>query len=142
MSEKISAKVTGVRISPRKVGEVVSLIRGRTVADALVILQHTPRRAAKPVEKLIKSVQSNADSKGLLVDSLDISQISVGPGFTMKRFRPAARGRALPYRKRTSNISVEIEGALKPKKKTSSTAKPVAKVERKKTTSQSRKDKK
>lgn len=113
----ISARATGVRMSPRKVGEVASLIRGRSVADALVILEHTPRRAALPLVKLVKSAAANAENNHKMTrDSLSIEQISVGNGFSMKRFRPAAHGRALPYKKQTSNVSIEISGeAVKPK---------------------------
>ena len=51
----VKAVAKGVRMSPRKVREVASLVRGRTVADALTILSHTPRRAAGPVSKVIAS---------------------------------------------------------------------------------------
>ena len=49
--------VKGLRIAPRKVSLVASLIRGRSVADALVILQHTPKRAALPLAKAIESAK-------------------------------------------------------------------------------------
>lgn len=114
MSVKAIAK--NVPMSPRKIGEVVALIRGRTVKDAQVILEHTPRRAAVPVAKLISSVASNATQNHQLKESsLVISAISVGPGFSLKRYRPAAHGRALPYRKRTSIITVEVDGQSRPK---------------------------
>ncbi len=113
----VTAIASGVRVSPRKAGEVASLVRGRSVADAVVILEHTPRRAALPIAKLIKSASANAEAKGLDVKSLQIASLSVGPGFAMKRFRPAAHGRALPYKKQTSNISVELSGAKKAVKK-------------------------
>ena len=47
----VSATARGISMSPRKVGIVAGLVRGRTVADALVILEHTPRRSALPVKK-------------------------------------------------------------------------------------------
>lgn len=116
MNTIVKAKATGVRISPRKVGVVASLVRGRSVADAITILEHTPRRAAIPVSKLVKSVAANADVKGLDAKTLTIESIVVGPGFAMKRFRPAAHGRALPYKKQSSNIAIEVSGAAKVKK--------------------------
>ena len=91
----VTATATGVRVSPRKAGEVASLVRGRSVADAIVILDHTPRRAALPISKLIKSASANAGVKGLDAKSLQIATISVGPGIAMKRFRPAAHGLSL-----------------------------------------------
>jgi len=107
----VKAESKGVRMSPRKVGAVAHLVRGRTVADALTILEHTPRRAALPVLKTIKSAQANAthnhNYKG---DTLRIVEITVNHGPRTKRFRPAAMGRALPYQKRSSHIRVLVDG--------------------------------
>jgi large subunit ribosomal protein L22 len=116
------ASVIGLRISPRKTGEVVALIRGRSVADALVILKHTPRRAAESIYKLISSAAANAtNNHGIDEKDLLISSIQVGPGVRYKRFRPIARGSAHPYMHRTSNIYVTVSGqekkASKPAKK-------------------------
>jgi len=116
MSVKAIAK--GVRMSPRKVGVVAALVRGRTVADALVILSHVPRRAALPVLKTIQSAQANADhNHGYKPDTLKIVEISVSPGARIKRFRPAAHGRALPFQRRTSHIRVVVEGEVRAAKK-------------------------
>lgn len=112
----------GVRISPRKVGVVASLVRGRSVADALVILEHTPRRSAAAVLDTIKSARSNAEhNHGYKPDTLFISEIIVTPGPRFKRFRPAARGRALPYQKKTSHIRVVVDGEVRASKKTAKT---------------------
>src|SRR5690348_16285807 len=98
----IKAGVTGLRVSPRKVGLVASLVRGRTVEDALVILEHTPKRAALPLTKLIKSARANAINNHSLVEtSLRLTQLQVTAGPRLKRFNPAAMGRALPYQKRS-----------------------------------------
>lgn len=119
MSETITAKAIarGVNQTPRKVGLVASLVRGRTVADALVILEHTPKRAAKPVAKVIASAAANATNtfgakeEGLVIRSL---QVTAGP--RLKRYRPIARGSAHPFQKRTSHIAVVVAGETKPKK--------------------------
>lgn len=114
----VSASAKGVRISPRKVGVVVALVRGRTVAEALTILAHTPRRAAIPVRKVIESARANADyNHGYKADTLVIDSIHVTPGPRYKRFRPAAHGRALPYMHRTSHIFVSVDGEQRPAKK-------------------------
>ena len=114
----VKAVAKGVRMSPRKVGIVASLVRGRTVADALVILDHTPRRAALPVKKVIESAKANADyNHGLKPDSLKIVSISVTPGPSLKRYRPAAHGRALPFQRRSSHINVIVDGDKRPVKK-------------------------
>ena len=106
------ASVIGLRISPRKTGEVASLIRGRSVKDALTILSYTPRRAAEPISKLIASAAANAtNNHGLKEDNLQITSIVVGPGVRYKRFRPIARGSAHPYMHRTSNIYVTVAEA-------------------------------
>lgn len=103
--------------APRKVGLVASLVRGRSVADAIVILNHTPKRAALVVRKAIESAQANAvNNHGFDGKTLVIKTLSVTTGTRMKRFNPASRGRALPYQKKSSNILVEVTGELKPKK--------------------------
>ena len=119
MAEKTTiAKLTGLRIAPRKVSLVASLVRGRTVADALVILDHTPKRAAKPLAKLIASAKSNAVSNhGMQENGLLITTLSVTAGERLKRYRPAAHGRALPFVRASSNVRLVVSGAEKPKKK-------------------------
>ncbi len=115
----VQAIAKGVRMSPRKVGVVASLVRGRTVADALVILEHTPRRTALAVTKTIQSARANADhNHNLKPDTLKIVEITVTPGPRLKRFRPAAHGRALPFMRRTSHIRVVVDGEARVAKKT------------------------
>lgn len=105
------ALAKGVSISPRKVGVVAALVRGRTVADAIVILSHTPRRASTAVEKAIKSAVANAEhNHGYKPQTLTITEISVTAGPRLKRFMPVARGMAHPYQKKTSHIRVVVDG--------------------------------
>lgn len=119
MAVFVKAQAKGVQMTPRKVGEIVSLVRGRSVADALVILEHTPRRAATPVAKVIESAQANAtNNHNVKADGLQIEKIIATPGPRMKRYRPVARGSAHPYQKRTTHISVTIRGEEKPRKAT------------------------
>lgn len=107
----------GIDQAPRKVSLVASLVRGRSVADAIVILNNTPRRAALPVLKVIESAKANAvNNHGFDGKTLTIATLSVTTGTRLKRFKPASRGRALPFQKKTSNILVEVTGELKPKK--------------------------
>ena len=114
----VRAYAKGVTMAPRKVSLVASLVRGRTVADALVILQHTPKRAAKPVAKAIASAQANATNNHRLDGkTLVLSALSVTAGPRMKRFRAGARGTAKPYQKRTTHILVEVSGVSKPARK-------------------------
>ncbi len=112
MSTKtVSATSNGIRMSSRKVGLVASLVRGRTVEDAVTILEHTPKSAARPISKVILSAQANAknnhklDPKTLTIETLEVN----GTGM-MKRYRPGAQGRAKPYRHRISSVRVVLSG--------------------------------
>jgi len=114
----VRAYAKGIDQTPRKVSLVASLVRGRTVADALVILEHVPKRGAMPVKKAIESAKANAvNNHSLDGKTLIISTISVTAGARLKRFKPASRGRALPFQKKSSNILVEVAGLEKAKKK-------------------------
>lgn len=107
----VQAIAKDIRISPRKVGVVAALVRGRSVADALTILEHTPRRSAVAVRKVIESARANADhNHNLKPDTLHIVSITVNHGQRIKRYRPAAHGRALPFQRRTSHIHVIVDG--------------------------------
>lgn len=122
----VSAAIKGVAQAPRKVSLVASLVRGRRVADAMVILDHTPKRAALAVKKAIASAKANAVNTHKLDEkSLVIDQLSVTTGTRLKRYRAGARGMAKPYQKKTSHIFVTVSGEAKPAKK------PVKKTEEK-----------
>jgi large subunit ribosomal protein L22 len=114
----VKAVAKGVRMSPRKVAVVAALVRGRTVEDALVILSHTPRRSAIAVQKVIKSAKANADhNHNYKPATLRITEIGVTPGPRLKRYRPAAYGRALPFERKTSHIRVVVDGEIREVKK-------------------------
>lgn len=114
----VKAVAKGVSMSPRKVAVVASLVRGRSVADALTILEHTPRRSALAVSKVIASARANAEhNHNYKPDSLQITEITVTPGARLKRYRPAAHGRALPFQRRTSHITVIVDGEQRAAKK-------------------------
>lgn len=114
----VRAHIKGVDQAPRKVALVSSLVRGRTVADAVVILDHTPKRAALVVKKAIQSAAANAtNNHGLDAKTLTISTLSVTAGPRLRRFKPASRGRALPFAKKSSHILVEVSGEMKQVKK-------------------------
>ena len=120
----VKASAIGVRMSPRKVGVVASLVRGRTVADALTILEHTPRRSAVPVRKVIESARANADNNhNYKPETLVIESITVTPGPRIKRYRPAAHGRALPFQRKSSHIYVQVTGEVRAPKKPVTTEK-------------------
>lgn len=114
----VRAHIKGVDQAPRKLSLVASLVRGRTVADAVVILDHTPKRAALAVKKAIQSAAANAvNTHGLDAKTLTISTLSVTAGPRLRRFKPASRGRALPFEKKSTHILVEVAGLEKQVKK-------------------------
>jgi large subunit ribosomal protein L22 len=126
----VQAIAKGVRIAPRKVSVVASLVRGRSVEDALVILQHTPRRSAIAVSKVIASAKANAEhNHNLKPATLQITEISVTAGPRLKRYRPVARGSANKFQKKTSHIRVIVDGETREVKKpvAKAAAKPAAK---------------
>lgn len=111
------AYIKGIDSMPRKTSIVASLVRNRYVADAVVILENTPRRAAKAVRKAIESATANLLQSGSIdTKTIYINRISVTAGTRMRRYVPASRGRALPYEKVSSNIFVEVCGEEKAKK--------------------------
>src|SRR5712691_7622533 len=101
-----------VRMSPQKARLVMDLIRGQKAQDALQTLKYTPKRAAKHIEKVLRSAIANAELKAensgapLDVDQLFVAQCFVNEGPRWKRLRPAPMGRAFRYQKRTSHIVV------------------------------------
>ena len=120
MSEELKAKATlnGLRLSPRKVALVASLVRGRTVEDAIIILNNTNKRAAKPLRKLLESARANAiNNHNMKSEGLRIETLSVTSGQRLKRYRPVSRGMAHPYIKRNSNVLVVLSGEAKPARK-------------------------
>jgi large subunit ribosomal protein L22 len=118
----VQAIAKGVQMSPRKVAVVAALVRGRSVEDALTILEHTPRRSALAVIKVINSAKANADhNHGYKPATLRIVEITVNHGPRLKRYRPAAHGRALPFQRRTSHIRVIVDGEIRATKKPATT---------------------
>ncbi len=98
-----------VRISPRKARQVVDLVRGKPVGEALNILRFMPNKAATPVYKVVESAAANAENNfDMNRDDLYIAKIYVDEGPTWKRIRPRARGMADRIRKRTSHITVVL----------------------------------
>jgi large subunit ribosomal protein L22 len=98
------------RVTPRKARRVADLIRGKRAGEAVVALKFMPYRAAKVVEKVLKSAMANAQQKKTAVDAdaLRISGIFVDQGPSMKRVHARAQGRANIIKKRTSHITVQL----------------------------------
>lgn len=98
------------RVTPRKARRVVDLVRGRKAGEAIISLRFMPYRAARLVEKLLKSAMSGAEHKKAVdPESMRISKVFVDVGPTMKRLSPRAMGRANIIKKRTSHITLYLE---------------------------------
>src|SRR5450631_2688989 len=103
-----------VRMSPQKVRLVIDMIRGQRAEAALQILRFAKKRAAKDVEKVLRSAIANAERKAedagasLDVDHLFVSRCFVNEGSRWKRLRPAPMGRAFRYQRRTAHIVVGV----------------------------------
>lgn len=104
-----------IRMSPRKVRLVIDLIRGRSVNEAVSVLQFSRKAAAVPVGKTLRSAVANAqdraerDAESVDVDELVVSRAFVDEGPVLKRWRAGAMGRAKPRKRRTSHITVEVK---------------------------------
>jgi large subunit ribosomal protein L22 len=106
---QVRAVAKWVRISPRKARLVVDHIRGRTVPEARTVLAFTTRAAAREVEKVLRSAVANAEANhGLIGDELFVSEALVDDGLIIKRFKPRARGRVAPIKKRTCHITIKV----------------------------------
>ena len=118
---EVKAKVKHIRMSSRKMRLVVNVIRGMEIGKALDQLKFINKKAAKPIDKLIRSAIANAEHNyELNKENLFIKEIRVDEGATLKRWMPRAHGRATPLRKRASHVSVilsEIKDSGKVKAK-------------------------
>ena len=99
-----------VRLAPQKARLVIDLIRGRQAGEALDVLRFTRKRAAKNIEKVLRSAIANAEQKSetVDVDHLYVTQAYVNEGPRWKRTRAAPFGRAHQYQRRTSHIVVSV----------------------------------
>ncbi|MBZ0263701.1 50S ribosomal protein L22 [bacterium] len=111
----MEAKATArfVRVAPRKARLVADMVRGKTAGNAQGILTHSAKKAAIPIEKLLRSALANLmnkeEARGLNVNEAVIKTIFVDEGPTMKRWRPRAMGRATRINKRMSHMTIIVE---------------------------------
>lgn len=109
MLSKASANFS--RISPRKARMIADLVRGRDAAEAIQLLQFTPKSGAPVLQKIIESAVANARQTGADVDSLFVSKATVdkAPNKFNRRWRPRAMGRATRITKGVSHIVIELD---------------------------------
>lgn len=132
---QVKAKLNYLRIAPRKVRLVADLIRGKKIEEAKTLLDFSLKKASRPLKKLLDSTIANATNNFQLdKKNLQISKITVDGGPTLKRWRARARGRAAPIQKRTSSITLILEGReekMKPVPSKSEEKKKEKKIEQK-----------
>ena len=98
-----------LRISPRKVGILCDLIRGKDIKTATAYLMNTPKAASEPMLKLLKSAVANAENNhNMDVEKLYVSTALADPGPTLKRGMPRAQGRYNRILKRTTHITLGV----------------------------------
>ena len=107
----VTAKLRHLQASPQKVRLVADLIRGKDVEEAAIILKHTKKRAAQPLEKLLKSAIANAEHRDEMVDVEDlyVKEIFVDGGPSLKRVWFTTMGRAFRKLKRQSHVTIKLE---------------------------------
>ncbi|MCB9914433.1 MAG: 50S ribosomal protein L22 [Planctomycetes bacterium] len=101
------------RITQRKARFVADMIRGRGANEALEILQFSPRRAAAFYLKVLRSAIANASQdEGVNLNRLFVSDCRADDGPMLNdrlRFRPGPQGRAMPFAKKTSHLTVKVK---------------------------------
>lgn len=98
------------RISPRKVKIVIDLIRNKSVAEAIGIINNTPKAASEYLIKLLNSAIANAtNNHNMDVEKLYVAEVFANPGPILKRIMPRAQGRAFRIRKRTSHVTIVLK---------------------------------
>ena len=105
------AKLNNCPTSPRKMRLVADLVRGEKINKALNILKFSPKEASRRLETLLLSAIANwqAKNEGEQPDSLFVKSITVGPGPTLKRIKPAPQGRAHRIRKRSNHVTLLVD---------------------------------
>ena len=106
-----------LKTTPRKLREVVYLIKEMSPKRALEVLPNIKKKAAGTIFKVVNTSVANAKQKGIDLGSLSFKEIQVQEGPVMKRFRAGARGRAKPYKKRMSHLRIILETEKKVTKK-------------------------
>jgi large subunit ribosomal protein L22 len=102
------------RQSPYKMRLVIDQIRGKTVNEALALLTFSKKHAALQIAKVLKSAVANAENAARVqnetidVDELFVKHAVINEGIKMKRWTPAAMGRATPMIKRTSHVEIVV----------------------------------
>jgi large subunit ribosomal protein L22 len=108
---EVRALASNQPVAPRKARLVLDAIKGRSVFEALGLLEYMPQRSARIVHKLVRSAAANAENNyNIDPDRLVVKRALAGDARTLKRYRARSRGRTSPQLKRYSHIEVVVEG--------------------------------
>jgi large subunit ribosomal protein L22 len=106
---EVKAIMKYVRLSPRKARDMARAIQGLAVADAIKKVEFSERKAARQLEKTIRSAVANAENNAKLsADDLKVKEATIGDGPAMKRFWARSRGMVSKIRKRTSHVTIVL----------------------------------
>ena len=106
---EIKATSKYMRISPKNAREVARILPGRTAGEGVELLKFIPRKAARMLDKTLRSAMANAENNAnLSAEELIIRDAIVEQGPALRRFRPCARGAAHPYKKRMSHFRIVL----------------------------------
>ncbi len=106
---QVKARVKDTGVSAHKVRLLADMVRGKGVSEALVMLQFASSPLARVVAKVVKSAAANAENNFQMTPSdLKVVSVFVDEAPTLKRFRPAARGRAKRILRHSSHITVIV----------------------------------
>lgn len=106
---EVAAKLKGARLSAQKARLIADQIRGKSVAEALNVLNFSTKKAAHLMKKILESAIANAEhNEGADVDELSVAKVIVDEGVTLKRIKPRAKGRADRILKRSCHITVAV----------------------------------
>lgn len=99
-----------IRISPYKLRVVLDLVRGKSVTEAIAILENTSKAGAEPIKKVVASAAANAEhNMGMNIADLKVAECFADGGTQLKRMQPMAHGRGFRILKRTSHITVILD---------------------------------
>lgn len=102
-----------IHTSPRKLRLLADMVRTMNPEKSLVTLKFTPKLAAGPLKKAIEAVLANSKTGGMKSESVHFKSIEINEGPVIKRYRPASKGRALPFKRRMSHIKIVLSDEIK-----------------------------
>ena len=106
---QVKAQLKQAQMSAQKVRLVADAIRGLTLAKALDVLSHSPKKSSYLVKKVLNSAVANAEhNQGADIDELFVFRVYVDEGRTLKRMQARAKGRSCQILKRSCHITVVV----------------------------------